>query len=124
MSRKLRMLPCSMAALAALMGSQTIWAAAPASDVIQHRMAVQYADLNLDRFSDAAVLYDRIAVAAGEVCGPRTLTGSYGTAPGFARCFTNAISQAVASIDNPRLTTVYRERLTHSDMRALSLAEK
>ncbi len=87
-------------------------------------MAVQFTDLNLDRFSDAAVLYNRIAMAAREVCGPRTLTGFYATAPGYARCYTNAVSQAVASIDSPKLTTVYREELASRQMRVLSLAEK
>ncbi len=122
MSLRSGMLLCSIAALAPLMSVPA--ARADAADATQHRTEVRFGDLDLNRLSDATVLYDRIEVAARQVCGPRTLTGSYATAPGFAHCYANAVAQAVARVDSPTLTTVYRAQLTRSELQELSLAER
>lgn len=120
-----RMLLCSMAALAAALSSAPAARAdTHASDSMQHRTVVRFSDLDLNRSSDAAVLYDRIDIAARQVCGPRTLTGSYVTTSGFARCYTNAVEQAVASVNSPQLTALYREQLTQPRLRELSLARQ
>jgi UrcA family protein len=75
-----------------------------------HSSTVQYRDLDLNRPHDVAKLYKRITVAAGRVCGSRTLTGSFYRAADFANCRADAVAQAVARVDQPSVTNYYRER--------------
>ncbi len=70
---------------------------------------VNYADLNINSPSGAAVLYQRIRVAAREVCetsGERDLTR-------LARakaCADKAIADAVATVANDTLSGVYQAK--------------
>jgi UrcA family protein len=75
-----------------------------------HSSTVQYKDLDLSRPHDVAKLYKRITVAAGRVCGSRTLTGSFYRTTDFANCYADAVAQAVARVDQPSVTNYYRER--------------
>lgn len=78
------------------------------ADDMRHSMAVSLSDLRFDRPSDVAAGYERITYAANQVCGPRATTGSYYTAPGYTRCYTQAVDQAVASANRPELTAFHR----------------
>ena len=76
-----------------------------------HSLVVHFADLNLDRTQDVATLYKRISVAADRACGPSTLTGSFYKTADYESCYTDAVAQAVARIDQPSVTGYYRQRL-------------
>lgn len=84
--------------------------AARAADVPQ--VHVKYADLNLSSTAGAAVLYQRIRVAATQVCGTPDQRD-------LARlqqakvCTDNAIASAVAAVGNETLTVLYQAK-THT----------
>lgn len=107
-----RMLLCSIAASAASIASAALYAGTPSVDQIQHSTAVHFSSSSFDRPSTVAALYHRIAYAADQVCGPRTLTGSYATTPGYRRCYADAVARAIARVDQPQLTAYYQEQLT------------
>jgi UrcA family protein len=73
---------------------------------------VHYKDLDLNRPHDVAKLYNRIAIAADRVCGPRSLTGSNYKIADYESCYSDAIAQAVAHIDQASVTNYYRQRWT------------
>jgi UrcA family protein len=84
---------------------------ADTSPVETHSLVVHLAGLNLDRTRDVAKLYKRISVAADRACGPSTLTGSFYKTADYESCYTDAVAQAVAHIDQPSVTGYYRQRL-------------
>jgi len=71
---------------------------------------VHFSDLNLDRPRDVARLYHRIAVAADKVCGPRFL-GGLPQSSVYTSCYHDAVAQAVAHVNQPRLTAYYEQRM-------------
>jgi UrcA family protein len=87
---------------------------ADTSAVETHSVVVHLAHLNLDRTQDVAKLYKRISVAAGRACGPSTLTGSFYKTADYESCYTDAVAQAVAHIDQQSVTGYYRKRLPTS----------
>jgi UrcA family protein len=89
-------------------------AAAYADAQFQDSSRVRYSDLNLQRQSDVAKLYDRIAVAADQVCGPRSLTGSYSKSSIYTNCYDDALAQAVARVNQAPLTLYYEQRTQHA----------
>src|ERR1700722_18828450 len=70
---------------------------------------VHFKDLDLNRSHDVAKLYNRIAIAADRVCGPRSLTGSHYKIADYESCYADAIAQAVAHIDQTSVTSYYRQ---------------
>jgi UrcA family protein len=70
-------------------------------------LTVHFEDLNLDHAAGVAMLYRRISAAATRVCGEPQPTGSRIIAPSWRRCVTQAIEQAVATLDRPALTSYY-----------------
>lgn len=79
-------------------------AAAPGDDVPTR--SVKYADLNLKRPADAALLYRRIEGAAALVCEPyasRDLARNMR----FRQCRSGAIQKAIAEVHAPLLSARY-----------------
>jgi UrcA family protein len=121
MALKARMLLCVTAALAsatvyaghALAGEATVYAPGDLGE-LHHATTVRFERVNFHRPGDVAALYDRITYAANQVCGPRSLTGSYYTSPGYIRCYTEAVNDAVSRINRPELTSYHQERLAGS----------
>jgi UrcA family protein len=74
------------------------------------QMHVKYADLDVAGGAGAAVLYQRIKVAATEVCG---LDGErdLGRKAHAKVCVDRAIAQAVATVNAPALTGLYQTKL-------------
>ena len=69
-------------------------------------VSVRYHDTQLATTRGAHTLYARIDRAAQEVCDD---TGEYELRASFAACERSAIADAVAQVDNRRLTAVYNE---------------
>jgi UrcA family protein len=109
-----------LGALAALVS--TVWlaavvvlpAAAAAGEL--HALAVRFSDLNLDRAADVRILYHRINLAADQVCGEKTVTGSNLILPSWQRCVELAVNQAVVQLDRPALSA-YHQQLTADSAR-------
>ncbi len=73
------------------------------------QMHVKYADLDVTGGAGAAVLYQRIKVAATQVCG---LDGErdLGRKAHAQACVDRAIAQAVAKVNAPALTGLYQTK--------------
>jgi UrcA family protein len=71
-----------------------------------HSMKVSYSDLDLNTQSGAKTLYDRIRGAARQVCGYEGQT--FTDQALWRSCFNGAISDAVATVNNPRLTALHQ----------------
>jgi UrcA family protein len=95
---------CSFSAAAAL------YAAIAPADSRLDRTTVQVADLNLDHPADVAVLYERINLAAEQVCHQRALNGSYVLSPTYNRCVSDTVEKVVASVNRAPLTSFSRQR--------------
>lgn len=65
------------------------------------RIAIDYTDI--ETVADANTLYQRIVNAAGAVCPQEQVLGLYGHSVA-RKCVRNAVTQAVADVDNPLLT--------------------
>ena len=101
-----------------------LFAAGASAAEVPHSLTVHYADLNLDRPTDVATLYRRIAFAAQDICGPRLLTGSHLPEPGYQVCFNDAVAGAVARVDRPALSAYHQQRLELAPQRAARIAQR
>jgi UrcA family protein len=91
---------------------------AAGSAAAQDRVAIDYTDI--ETAADANALYRRIVNAASAVCPQEQVLGLYGHTMA-RRCARDAITKAVADVDNPLLTarhhgetpgTLYSSRAT------------
>jgi UrcA family protein len=87
-----------------------VYAAAASADVINGQTTVSFADLSLDRSADVAVLYERINLAAQQVCHQRALNGAYVVSSGYERCVTDTVGKAVARVNLAPLTTFSQQQ--------------
>lgn len=81
--------------------------AAHAADAPQ--VHVNYADLNIDTPAGATVLYQRIRVAANEVCGT-TDQRNFARLEHLKVCTDKAIADAVAAVGKDTLTDLYQAK--------------
>jgi UrcA family protein len=104
-------------AVASFSLAASLYAAIAPADSRQDRATVQVADLNLDRPGDVAMLYERINLAAEQVCHQRALNGSYVLSPSYDRCVSDTVDKVVASVNRAPLTSFSRQ---HNQMRVAS----
>jgi UrcA family protein len=96
---------CSVAftSVVCLLGAAQASGADPAGT---HRVTVNYRDLNLSTIEGATALYERLTRAAHSVCdGPRTGVHAYEE---WRSCYQAAMADAVARVNSPLLTMLYR----------------
>lgn len=96
---------CSAAftSVVCLLGAAQAPAAEPAGT---HSVTVNYRDLNLSTIQGATALYQRLTRAARSVCdGPQTGVHAYQEWRG---CYQAAMADAVAKVNSPLLTTLFR----------------
>ncbi len=65
---------------------------------------VHYGDLDLNNQEGAVTLYRRLHNAAADVCSDPA-ADKYSSVPHYQRCVAHAVGDAVASVDQPALTT-------------------
>jgi UrcA family protein len=80
------------------------------ADARHERTTIQLAGLNLDRPADVAVMYERINLAAGQVCRQRALNGSDVISPAYGHCVADTVEKVVGSINRAPLTAFSRQR--------------
>ena len=85
----------------------TVSTGARAADVPQ--VHVQYADLNVSSPAGAAVLYQRIRVAAAQVCGTPDQR-DLARLEQAKMCTDKAIARAVTAVGNDMLTDLYQAK--------------
>jgi UrcA family protein len=100
-----------LAALAAcaciITGAQAV-ADAPQLNV--RTVKVSYADLDITTGKGSAVLYGRIRRAASRVCAPLPAPREIRRYQQWKECQSSAISNAVATVNQPVLTAMHRSR--------------
>lgn len=75
-------------------------------------VVVHFADLDLSRSQGAAVLYQRLKVAAETVCFPFDDDLTLARQRIYKACVQSAISTAVAKVHRPALTAYYEANTT------------
>jgi UrcA family protein len=70
-------------------------------------VVVKYGDLNLDSADGIAALHTRLSKAARQVCSQLD-SRVLGLREQYDICVSDAVSQSVARVDNPRLTSFHR----------------
>ncbi len=86
----------------------TFAAGAQAQDVVQ--IHVKFADLDVNHPAGAAVLYQRIRVAAGKVCAMPD-SRELDRAAQAKACMAKATADAVAAVNAPALTGLYQAKV-------------
>jgi UrcA family protein len=85
-------------------------------DQVMRKETVSYRDLNVADKVGAERLYERIALAADNVCG----MNDEGVALLFDRdylaCKDKAIADAVAKVDQPKLTAIMDQRISSQEL--------
>lgn len=94
-----------------LVGSAGAAQAATPTDAVP-TVVVSYADLDLSTSEGANVLYQRISVAAREVC-PVQITKVVGQVGKGRACLEAAIERAVNAVNNPQLAALRSEHVKH-----------
>jgi len=87
--------------LTALAAGPALAAPALADENAPRRVAVSYADLNLNTSGGQAVLTARIHRAAEAVCGPEPDSRDVKAQMAFRRCMKQSIDTAVAAVPAP-----------------------
>jgi|HubBroStandDraft_3_1064219.scaffolds.fasta_scaffold23914_3 UrcA family protein len=93
----------ALSAAAAVLASPAASAATPAIGTL----TVRYRDVDLSTTQGAATLYRRLQGAARFVCGESD--NSLAQQRSWNDCYRRALADAVGTIDNPRLSALYRE---------------
>jgi len=91
----------ALVAVLGVLGSAQALADAPAKSI-----RVKYGDLDLSTQAGATTLYNRIRGAARTVCGEEG--SSFADKAIWRSCFNGAISDAVVTVNNPRLTALHQ----------------
>ena len=95
----------SLAAISAALLSAHAFAASRSDEPMS--VKVHYADLDLSKPAGAEALYGRIKVAARKVCqGPPNPLELHRYSI-WNKCYTTAVTNAVASVGSPRLTDLH-----------------
>jgi UrcA family protein len=88
-----------------------ISASATAASSSEPQVSVEFKDLDLSKPSDAKRLYQRLRLAANEVCiGFAQSTSALRKNTPRARCENAAVANAVEAIGNPNLTALYEAK--------------
>ena len=92
------------------------WQTQPNKDQVMRKETVSYRDLNVANKVGAERLYERIALAADNVCG----MNDEGVALLFDRdyraCKDKAIADAVAKVDQPKLTAIMDQHISSHEL--------
>lgn len=95
---------------AAVFGALTLSCGATSNasdDVRVYRRVVKFGDLNLSNSRDAARLYNRILVAARDVCSWSPYEVFLEAKARAQRCVDKAVVDAVTRVDHPQLIAAY-----------------
>jgi UrcA family protein len=117
-------MPRPITAACLILGTLTPWAgiAQVAAPVVytRHALKVDLHDLDLSKAADRRVLQDRIADAAGQVCGGRPDKSERYTAeelkllvPAYEKCRADAIRRAAAAVSSATGTRLADRGASH-----------
>jgi UrcA family protein len=75
--------------------------------IVTKSQVVRFADLNLSTDDGARTLYQRIKLAARQVCDGADERFGYSE---YRKCFNKAVDEAVSKVDRPTLHVVHQSR--------------
>jgi UrcA family protein len=77
-------------------------------------LAVSYSELDLSSSQDSQILYARIDKAARKVCEASVSTATSNTlkASRLKKCYTAAVDNAVADVNQPQLSALHENKAT------------
>jgi UrcA family protein len=90
--------------------ASTLFATAALADARADQTTIHLGDLMLDRPADVAAMYQRINLAAEQVCRQRALNGSDVISPAHAHCIADTVEKVVANINRAPLTAFSRQQ--------------
>jgi UrcA family protein len=106
----------AIAVVAAIAAASASTSAQALSSTERRTEAVEFADLDLSRLDDGALLHERIIEAADRICTrpwPRTVIHGADR----RRCFHSAVQGAVDRLDEESLTLAHQRRFDWADDR-------
>jgi len=80
------------------------------ADARPDQTTIHLGGLNLDRPADVAVMYQRINLAAEQVCRQRALNGADVISPAHMHCVADTVERVVAGINRAPLTVFSRQQ--------------
>ena len=91
------------------LSAPVVASAAPMRDLEGTAIKVSYSELNLDKEEGAIVLYQRLQIAARQVCSVRTLTlkGSLLEVAEKNVCYHDTLDAAVSQLDNQYVNNLH-----------------
>lgn len=98
--------------LAILLAPAIAGATSGAGSTEETAVRVSYSDLNLSSQDGATALYNRLQAASRAACGPQRSVFEAGSVHRLAsnkQCYEDALNNAVASIDHPRLNRLHTD---------------
>ena len=101
-----------------LLAAAGLLACGTATAASERSVTIHFADLDIDSASGASALYQRLAGAARVVCGDDGRSPSEQRA--WQECYQQALSAAIARIDNPLLSRVKEQ---HGQIRTAMLTQ-
>jgi UrcA family protein len=102
-----------MLAFSATVGQAWMISTARAADAPSAQsLRITVSDLDLNKSSDVATLYQRIKSAAQQACGADVVTGSRLISGSKKQCLSQAVDSAVAQINNPSLSAYHKQGST------------
>jgi len=100
----------TMALLCGILSAPSIATAGPLThESSENAVKVPFADLNLSHGEEVVELYQRLQMAAREVCGSQNyrVAGSLSQQALNKQCYAQALSSAVQEIDNAQLRKLH-----------------
>jgi UrcA family protein len=95
--------------MASVMVASTLLANIAQADGRQDRTTISVADLNLDRPADVATMYQRINLAAEQVCRQRALNGADVVSRVYGYCVADTVEKVVSNVNRAPLTSYARQ---------------
>ena len=84
-------------------------ATAAQADARPDQTSIHLGDLRLDRPADVAVMYQRINLAAEQVCRQHALNGADVVSRGYGYCVADTVEKVVSNINRAPLTNFSRQ---------------
>jgi UrcA family protein len=95
--------------MASILVASTLLVSNAQADERADRTTIHLADLSLDRPADVAAMYERINLAAEQVCRQHALNGADVVSRGYGYCVADTVQKVVSNINRAPLTNFSRQ---------------
>jgi UrcA family protein len=95
--------------MASILIASTLLVTNAQADERADRTTIHLADLSLERPADVAAMYQRINLAAEQVCRQHALNGADVVSRGYGYCVADTVEKVVSNINRAPLTNFSRQ---------------